>query len=127
MKKQAIFLLSIAIALLCGCSGSGTYRGVWKAVNSSGEKFQIVFEAKSVSIKDSTGNTNNYEYTQNSVSIKNSVETYGINLSDGRSYLINFPIADDESKGVIEDQNGNLLYLIGRKKYIKYEEIYGLR
>jgi hypothetical protein len=127
MRKTTSFLLGIISILLYSCSGSETYRGLWKATDSNGEKLEITFDAKKFSIKDSTGKASNFEYTQNSVSIENSVETYGIQLSDGRGYFINFPFADDESKGIIKDAGGNPVYTIGRGAYLKYEDIYKLK
>ena len=127
MKKTILLLLLSAVNFLYSCSGSDTYRGLWKATDSKGEKFEITFDAKNFTIKDSAGKTTNFGYTQNSVKISNSVETYGIKLSDGRTYFINFPIADDESKGVIQDGNKNLIYTIGRNTHITYEDIYKLK
>ena len=127
MRKLVNYLLGLTIVFLNSCSGSDTYRGLWKATDSKGEKFQITFDAKSFSIIDSTGKKSNYEYTQNSVSIENSVETYGIKLSDGRGYFINFPIADDETKGVIKDEGSSPLYTISRNEFIRYEDIYKLK
>ena len=127
MRKTTNFLLGVICTLLYSCSGSDTYRGLWKATDSKGDKLEITFDAKSFSIKDSTGKASNYEYTQNTVSIENSVETYGIKLTDGRGYFINFPFADDESKGIIKDAGGNPVYTIGRKEYLKYEDIYKLK
>lgn len=127
MRKALNFLLALVIVSLYSCSGSDTYRGVWKALNVRGEKLEINFEAKSLTIKDSTGQVKTYEYKQNSVSIKNSVETYGIQVSDGKSYQINFPIANDETMGVIKDAAGTPLYIIGRSRYVQYEEIYGMK
>lgn len=127
MKIATKFILSVVLLSLYSCSGSDTYRGLWKAINEKGEKFDITFEAKSFTIKDSTGKTDTYKYKQNSVSIKNSIETYGIQVSDGKSYQLNFPIADDETRGVIKDDAGRPLYIIGRSGYVQYEEIYGLK
>lgn len=127
MRNGINLLLAIVIISLCSCSGSDTYRGTWKAINEKGEKSEIVFEAKSFTFKDSAGQTKTYQYKQNSVSIQNSVETYGIQVSDGKSYQINFPIANDESKGVIKDASGMPIYLIGRNEYVKYEDLYGLK
>jgi hypothetical protein len=127
MRTLTNFLLALVLISLYSCSGSDTYRGLWKAIDSKGEKFEINFEAKNVTIKDSTGKINTYKYKQNSVSIQNSVETYGIQVSDERSYQINFPIANDETRGVIKDAAGNLIYIIGRSGYLKYEDIYGLK
>ena len=127
MRKTTIFLLGIINILLYSCSGSDTYRGLWKATDSKGERIEIIFDAKSFSIKDSTGRASKFEYTQNAVSIENSVKTYGITLSDGREYLINFPLADDESKGIIKDAEGSPIYTIGRKEYLMYEDIYKLK
>jgi hypothetical protein len=126
MRKTVNFLLGLVLISLCSCSGSDTYRGLWKAINEKGEKFEITFDAKNFTVKDSSGEVKTYKYTQHSVSIKNSVETYGINVSDGREYLINFPIANDETKGAIQDANGRPIYIIGRSNYVKYEDVYGL-
>ena len=125
MRKATNFLLGLVLISLYSCSGSDTYRGAWKAINEKGEKFEINFEAKDFTIKDSTGKTDSYKYKQNSVSIKNSIETYGIQVSDGKSYQINFPVANDETMGVIKDAAGTPLYIIGRSRYVQYEEIYG--
>lgn len=127
MRKASNFLLALLLISLYSCSGSDTYRGAWKALNVKGQKLEINFDAKKVTIKDSAGQIKSYEYKQNSVSIQNSVETYGIQVSDGKTYSINFPIADDETKGVIKDAAGTPLYIIGRSGYVQYEEIYGLK
>jgi len=127
MKIITTYLLSLVLFCLFSCSGSDTYRGLWKATNSNREKFDIDFAAKSFVIKDSTGKASTFDYTQNSVSIKNSIETYGIKVSDGRNYNINFPIADDESKGIITDGAGYVVYTISRTGYIQYEDISRLK
>lgn len=122
MKKISIALLGI----LVGCSGSDTYRGSWKATDSKGVKSDLFFNAKDFTVTNNSGKKEKFEYTQNSVEVINSVSTYGIQLEDGRGYKISFPKSDDESIGIITDQNGNPLYAISRKKYIKYEDIFKL-
>jgi hypothetical protein len=126
MKKVSITLLGILAIVLVGCSGSESYRGSWKALNSKGAKFELFFDAKKFTIKDSLGKVQKYEFSQNSVSIENSVSTYGIQLEDGREYEINFPNSKDESLGLMKDENGTPIYTIGRKNYIKYEDIFKL-
>lgn len=125
-KKVSIFLIGILTILLVSCEGSKTYRGSWKAMDAQGKKVEIIFDAKSFVIKDSIGQSK-YEYRQNSIEINNSVRTYKIQISDGRNYQINFPNSNNESEGLIKDENGNLLYTIGRDKYTKYEDIYKLK
>ena len=125
MRKAVNFILALVLISLYSCSGSDTYRGAWKAIDEKGEKFEINFDAKSFTIKDSTGKIDTYQYKQNSVSIQNAVETYGIQVSDGKSYLINFPIANDETRGAIKDATGRPIYLIGRSQYVKYDEVFG--
>ncbi len=127
MRKATNFVLGLVLISLYSCSGSDTYRGLWKAIDEKGEKFDITFDAKSFTIKDSAGKIISYTYKQNSVSIQNSVETYGIQVSDGKAYLINFPIANDETKGVIKNAADRPIYIIGRSGYVQYEEIYGLK
>ncbi|MEO8239529.1 MAG: hypothetical protein ABI576_15610 [Flavobacterium sp.] len=126
MKKISITLLGILAVILVGCSGSDSYRGSWKATDSNGAKFELFFNAKDFTVKSSSGKTKKLEYSQNSVEIENSVSTYGIQLADGRNYQINFPKSDDETMGIIKDENGNLIYTISRKDYIKYEDIFKL-
>lgn len=123
MKK--LILLFLFLILLSSCEGSDAYQGKWKAMNTKGEKFEIVFSPKSFSIKDSLGKSQSYNYTQNSIKSENSIESYGILLKDGRGYLIYFPLKD-ESVGLIKDENGEQMFTISRKKYITYEEIYKL-
>lgn len=126
MKQNNLLTMILLVTSLISCSGSDTYRGLWKATDTIGNKYEINFEAKSFSIKDTTGKIQKYEYTQNTFKSENFVETYGIKTSDGRGYLINFPIASDESKGLIFDENGKGMYAICRTKYISYEDIYKL-
>jgi hypothetical protein len=125
MKKTKLFLLTVMTVILGACAGSDTYRGSWKATNEQGEKLDIEFGENDFSITEN-GETKTFEYTQNSVNISNSVETYGIKLGDGRSIQIHFPIGNDESKGAILDANGRPLYIISRNDYIHYKDVYGL-
>lgn len=126
MKKINTLLFGILALLLVACSGSDTYRGSWKATDAKGEKFELLFNAKDFTVRNSSGKKEKFEYSQNSVQIENSVSTYGIQLSDGRKYQINFPKSDDESKGLIKDENGIPLYVISRKGYLKYEDVFKL-
>lgn len=126
MKKWINLALGVFAVILIGCSGSETYRGSWKATNLNGTRSEMVFDAKTLTIKDSLGKSVKLDYTQNSVNINNSVETYGIKLGDGRGYQINFPRANDESIGLIKDENGNPIYAISRNDYVTYEELYKL-
>jgi hypothetical protein len=121
-----ISILIVAVFLLA-CSGSETYRGGWKATDGNGAKFEIMFDAKSFIVQDSLRKETKFEYTQNSVNIKNSISTYGIQLGDGRNYQINFPKANDESVALMLDNNGYVLYTMSRKDYLKYEDVFKLQ
>ena len=112
--------------MLASCSGSDVYKGLWKATDSNGNQVQINFEAESFSVKDTLGNSREYNYTQNSIKTSNSVKTYGIKLSDGRGYQINFPNTTTDNVALIMDENGNVIYTISRNEYIVYEDIYKL-
>jgi hypothetical protein len=118
--------LGILAAIVVGCEGSDAYRGTWKATDTRGERLEIVFDASSFTTKDSTGSVSWFDYTQNSVKVDGSVETYGIKLIDGRGYQINFPIADNVGIGLIKDENGNPLYTISKSDYVLYENVYKL-
>jgi len=127
MNRTVFFFASLIVIMLTGCSGSKTYRGAWKAMDANGQKFELFFDAKSFSIKDAAGASKQYHYTQNSISIENSVETYGIQLADGRSYQINFPNSNNETVGLIKDGNGMPVYTIGRNEYLEYGDVYKLK
>lgn len=124
MKKASIALLGILPVIFVGCNGSDTYRGWWKATDSNGAKFELFFNAKDFTVRNSSGKKEKFEYSQNSVQIENAVSTYGIQLDDGRNYQINFPKSNDESMGIIKDENGNPIYTIGRKDFVKHEDIF---
>lgn len=126
MKTINYIFVILATILFAACSGSETYRGNWKATNAEGTHFEIIFSEKNFNVVNEEGDTIGFSYSQNSISIENSVETYGIRLDDGRAYQITFPIADDESVGFMADANGKLLYTISRTDYTRYEDIYKL-
>ena len=124
--------LLFAFVFLLGffsCEGSYTYRGNWNATDKYGKKIKIVFTKNNFNIyKDNT--LKSFYYTQwqyfEEESYKNRSRnhliTYGIKLSDGRSFQIYFPIGYDKTKGAILDENGKVIYLIGRNKYLCYNE-----
>lgn len=126
MKKMKHLVALFVLVLLTACSGSETYRGDWKAANAEGEHYIVNFQEKSFSVTGEDNETNTFEYSQNQVNISNGVETYGIKLGDGRNYQLNFPLADDESVGILLDANGNLLYTISRTDYMSYDDIFAL-
>lgn len=126
MKKKNILLLLIVAICLLRCSGSDSYRGSWKAVDMKGKEFVFDFQSKKFSIKDGTGKKENFTYKQHSVSIENSVSTYGIQLGDGRKLIIHFPFANKDHIALLKDENGLPLYTLCRRDFLKYEEIYKL-
>lgn len=126
MKKLQIGLFSIIVGILFSCSGSNTYQGSWKALDENGHKFEIVFEPKAFTIKDSLGQNKRYEYTQKSYEMSNSIKTYGIALEDGRAYKIHFPKPKDINIGLILDDNDKPIYTLSRQKYVTYDGIYKL-
>jgi hypothetical protein len=123
--KKIYLLLVFTLILLSSCEGSDSYQGKWKALNSKGERFEITFTPKTFLIKSSTGKSQKYNYTQNSIKSENSIETYGIRVEEGEGYEIFFPF-EDESIGLIRDENGVPIFTISRKNYITYDELYKL-
>jgi len=125
MRNNIVHFI-FALILLSGCSGSDTYLGDWKGTDINGDKYTLSFQPNSFYIKRENGDSLNFEYTQNSVNIENSVRTYGINLSDGRVYKIFFPIANDVTKCLMTMEDGKPVYTLSRTSYLSQDEIYSL-
>ncbi|MFL5763387.1 MAG: hypothetical protein ACJ77K_05540 [Bacteroidia bacterium] len=122
----SFFLLALLPILFFSCAGSETYRGKWKGMDKDGNKLDIEFAPNSFSVKDTAGNSSTFQYTQNSVQIDNSVTTYGIQLKDGRQYQVKFPIANNVTEGLVNDENGRPMFTICRNKYLPYNDLYRL-
>lgn len=123
MKKLACFI--ITIVNLVSCEASDSLKGNWKALDSNGKKFEIKIVSNMLSIKDSIGQIKTYKFRQTGIKYENSLYTYPITLDDGRGYQIYFP-KEDESVGLIKDENGKQMFTIGKNEYIRYDDIYKL-
>lgn len=123
--KQLIYLSLILLSFIMpGCSGSDVYRGNWKAMDRSGNKWDISFDAKSFTLKNAKGESEQYGYSQTSIRIENSTRSYGIKLKDGRAFRITFPLPGNTSKGIINNESTNeALYTIGRNNYVEFMEL----
>ena len=126
MRNYLSSFFILAIIFLTGCSGSDTYLGDWKATDINGDKYILAFKPKSFYIKKESGDSLNFEYTQNSVKIENSVKTYGIKLDDGRVYNLFFPVANDVSMCLMTMENGKPVYTLNRTSFMSQDEIYSL-
>ncbi len=122
MKK---IILVFLFSFLFSCEGSDVYRGKWKALDKEGNKLEIEFFPKKMTLLDSLGKSINYDYTQNSIESDDSIKSYGITLSDGRIYQIYFP-KKDCSIGLILDENDNQIFTLSRDAYVDFDEIYKL-
>jgi hypothetical protein len=123
MKDILCKVMLVLLSILTGCKGSDVYRGVWKALDKNGAKYELVFDDKSFTAKDSNGVIETFEYTQNSISLKNSTRKYGIKLKDGRFFFIFFPIANETGKGLITLESMQPIYTISRTDYVQFDEI----
>jgi hypothetical protein len=119
MKKFYTFIL---VFILVSCEGSDVYQGKWKAMNSEGKKFEIIFAPNNFIIKNKGEKLKSYKYTQNSIEYKNSVKIYGITLQDGRLFQIIFP-TPDLSKGFLINENGVEMFTISKNNYIKMDDL----
>lgn len=123
MRKINLLLIATFVILLSGCSGSDTYRGKWFALGPNDEQLEIVFEGQKFTVIEADSEKV-YDYTQNSVKMENSAETYGITTGEGKVFRLHFP--NDVTKGAFLDENGQILYMISREKGVTYNDVFGL-
>jgi len=124
--KNIISPLIVGMFLLASCEGSDTYRGDWKATDMQGLQADIHFEAKSMTLTHADGKKTEYTYKQNQVKTENGLMTDGIQLGDGRSLQVYFPIKENNNRGLILDANNHVLYTISRDEYLFYNDLYAL-
>ena len=125
--RNFIFLkLFVLTLVIMGCQGSEVYRGKWKALNSEGIQYTIEFTEEQMIVTRDSSDTETWKYAQNSVHISNRNREYGIRLDNGLSYKILFPIKDNQDKGAITDQNGQIIFTIGRNEFYTYQDVFGL-
>lgn len=96
-----------------GFKGSDMYLGKWKAINSEGKRTEIEFTANQMIINNKSGKSSVWEYSQNSINIEYGITNYKIVLENGLSCKI-ILLGDNKEKGVITDQNDQVMYIIGR-------------
>ncbi|MCX2743250.1 hypothetical protein OO013_05200 [Mangrovivirga sp. M17] len=121
-----IFFCFLLIGFIA-CSGSDEYAGKWKATNSEGDKFVFKFEPETLTISDSTKKATSIGYTQNKISNKNGVVTYGIQLEDGRHYDILFSNPSDSTSAIILESNSQkALYVLNRNEYVGFDEAHSI-
>lgn len=127
MKNIAIVFIITLATFVVGCAGSETYQGKWNSVDSEGNKSQMIFTENEMILKRSEMDSSTWNYSQNSISIENGSSEYGIKLSNGLSYSILFPMKGNKEIGAIADQNGKIIYIIGRTDFYSYEDVFGLK
>lgn len=124
MKKIKLLFTLLLISLLYSCGGSESYQGKWKALDLKGNKYEINFTQNKVSLKDSLGKLTTQSYVQTSVghegSSNNFSDTYEIILNNGIKYQIFFP-KDEQNCGLIRYGGG--IFSISRKDYLTVDEI----
>jgi uncharacterized lipoprotein YehR (DUF1307 family) len=124
MKKIKLVIVNCLFLLLYSCGSSDDYQGKWKAVNLEGEKHEITFLQKKITIREISGNTVQYSFIQTGMghqgSTERTIDNYTILLNNGAKYQIYFP-KNDETMGIILDENGAPLFTISRKDFLSYD------
>lgn len=125
--RNILYISLFAFTLtLSSCEGSDIYRGKWKATNGDGIQSEISFTPTEMTIIERTGDSGKWEYSQNSVNIESGRRKYGIQLEDGPTYTIIFPIKDNQERGAILDENAQIAFIIGRTEYYSYDDVFGI-
>ncbi|RXR32970.1 hypothetical protein EQG68_05620 [Flavobacterium piscinae] len=124
MEKIKLVLVNCLLLLLYSCGSSEDYQGKWKAVNLEGDKYEITFLQKKITIKEISGNTVQHTFIQTGMghqgSTERTIDNYTILLNNGAKYQIYFP-KNDETIGIILDENGVPLFTISRKDFLSYD------
>lgn len=123
MKLFSFINFSLFLLILVACQGSSTYRGKWKATGPNESKYEIIFDATSLSIKDSTGKLDQYNYTQTGIEKVNSSSIYKISIKGGADYKLHFSDASNNQVGYMVDEQGRRLYTLSRNQYLKFDEV----
>jgi hypothetical protein len=79
-----------------------------------------------MTVTHADGKKTEYTYKQNQVKTENGLMTDGIQLGDGRSLQVYFPIKENNNRGLILDANNHVLYTISRDEYLFYNDLYAL-
>ena len=123
MTKIHQLFTCLFLCLLLACSGSDTYRGNWKAVSDDGNQFDMIFQEDQMIFKMSDTDSTVFNYSQMGISIRGGRSQDIIRLEGGTRYFIQFPVDDDESKGLILDSFGEKRYSINRTNHMPLDEI----
>lgn len=121
--KQPVHYIAFFFLLLLSCKGSDTYQGTWKVTDAKGEHLTFHFQPKQL-IVEKEGLLDSIDYKQNSIRWENGKSTYGIQLDNGLSYNISFPISKQKDKAIILTEEEIPIYVISRTEYIDYDEFY---
>ncbi|MDO5073730.1 MAG: glycosyl transferase [Neisseria animaloris] len=115
------------ILLLNGCSGSETYRGTWKAMDTNNVPMEIVFEEKQFTLSDLQKNTKKtYRYSQNTIQYENGKRRYGIQVENGASFSIAFPFQNDEERAMLIAPDNTVVMTLDRTKHLPLKDFWQL-
>lgn len=93
-------------------------------MNRYGEKSEICFEAKKFSVTNEELEKQEFAYKQTAIKINDGIKTYEIKFTDGREARIRFPIPKNYEMAIILDANNRILFTLGRREYLTYDDIY---
>ena len=101
--KQIAVILGVFL-LLVACKPSDKYVGEWYAISTEGE-VKVNFCKEKVLTVENDGNKETFDFNQTSTGFINEVKYYGLDMDDGKFYVVFENKKDEDNAKLIRQTN----------------------
>ena len=101
--KQIAVILGVFL-LLVACKPSDKYVGEWYAISTEGE-VKVNFSKEKVLTVENDGNKETFDFNQTSTGFINEVKYYGLDMDDGKFYVVFENKKDEDNAKLIRQTN----------------------
>lgn len=121
------YLFFILLLLFASCTGNERYYGTWKALNMKGEKLEITFKEKSLSIAPLNSKSITTPYSQIGIGLKYGNQRFLFRLKGGKDYYITIPNKDNPRIALIEaeidEDNVRPMFSLCKDSFLNHEKL----